>query len=118
MELEMNRHAHLYTQLYIEKLICILQKQTTRTEFVPSKPVATPMPPAPAPVPPAPAPARVPTPPLPPPAAEPTKLAASSSTVSRQNSNASSDMGSVAMREQNSQKPAVAAGSRKSRNTC
>uniref|UniRef100_A0AAX7SV87 Epidermal growth factor receptor kinase substrate 8-like protein 1 n=1 Tax=Astatotilapia calliptera TaxID=8154 RepID=A0AAX7SV87_ASTCA len=52
----------------------------------------------------------VPTPPLPPPAAEPTKLAAGSSTVSRQNSNASSDMGSVAMREQNSQKPAVAAG--------
>uniref|UniRef100_A0AAX7TXY7 Epidermal growth factor receptor kinase substrate 8-like protein 1 n=1 Tax=Astatotilapia calliptera TaxID=8154 RepID=A0AAX7TXY7_ASTCA len=66
------------------------------TEFVPSQPVATPMPPAPAPVPPAPAPARVPTPPLPPPAAEPTKLAAGSSTVSRQNSNASSDMGSVA----------------------
>uniref|UniRef100_A0A669CW99 Epidermal growth factor receptor kinase substrate 8-like protein 1 n=1 Tax=Oreochromis niloticus TaxID=8128 RepID=A0A669CW99_ORENI len=50
--------------------------QTTRTEFVPSKPVATPMPPAPAPVPPAPAPARVPTPPLPPPAAEPAKLGA------------------------------------------
>uniref|UniRef100_A0AAX7T7A8 Epidermal growth factor receptor kinase substrate 8-like protein 1 n=1 Tax=Astatotilapia calliptera TaxID=8154 RepID=A0AAX7T7A8_ASTCA len=61
-----------------------------------TQPVATPMPPAPAPVPPAPAPARVPTPPLPPPAAEPTKLAAGSSTVSRQNSNASSDMGSVA----------------------
>ncbi|XP_005734240.1 epidermal growth factor receptor kinase substrate 8a isoform X3 [Pundamilia nyererei] len=94
----------------------LFKKQTTRTEFVPSQPVATPMPPVPAPVPPAPAPARVPTPPLPPPAAEPTKLAASSSTVSRQNSNASSDMGSVAMREQNSQKPAVAAGSRRKSN--
>ncbi|CAI5636691.1 unnamed protein product [Oreochromis niloticus] len=93
-----------------------VQKQTTRTEFVPSKPVATPMPPAPAPVPPAPAPARVPTPPLPPPAAEPAKLGGSSSAVSRQNSNASSDMGSVAMREQNSQKPAVAAASRRKSN--
>lgn len=93
-----------------------VQKQTTRTEFVPSKPVATPMPPAPAPVPPAPAPARVPTPPLPPPAAEPAKPGGSSSAVSRQNSNASSDMGSVAMREQNNQKPAVAAASRRKSN--
>ncbi|XP_039457120.1 epidermal growth factor receptor kinase substrate 8a isoform X3 [Oreochromis aureus] len=93
-----------------------VQKQTTRTEFVPSKPVATPMPPAPAPVPPAPAPARVPTPPLPPPAAEPAKPGGSSSAVSRQNSNASSDMGSVAMREQNSHKPAVAAASRRKSN--
>uniref|UniRef100_I3JKV8 Epidermal growth factor receptor kinase substrate 8-like protein 1 n=1 Tax=Oreochromis niloticus TaxID=8128 RepID=I3JKV8_ORENI len=58
-----------------------VQKQTTRTEFVPSKPVATPMPPAPAPVPPAPAPARVPTPPLPPPAAEPAKLGAAAGDV-------------------------------------
>uniref|UniRef100_A0A3B4WB65 EGFR pathway substrate 8a, signaling adaptor n=1 Tax=Seriola lalandi dorsalis TaxID=1841481 RepID=A0A3B4WB65_SERLL len=59
--------------------------QTTRTDFIPSKPVVTPMPPAP--TPPPPAPARLPTPPLPPPAAEPTKPAAtatsSSSTVSQ-----------------------------------
>ncbi|XP_056223617.1 epidermal growth factor receptor kinase substrate 8a isoform X3 [Seriola aureovittata] len=83
-----------------------IQKQTTRTDFIPSKPVVTPMPPAP--TPPPPAPARLPTPPLPPPAAEPTKPAAtsSSSTVSRQNSTTSSDNGSVAMREHNNQRPA------------
>uniref|UniRef100_A0A3B4UG51 EGFR pathway substrate 8a, signaling adaptor n=1 Tax=Seriola dumerili TaxID=41447 RepID=A0A3B4UG51_SERDU len=82
--------------------------QTTRTDFIPSKPVVTPMPPAP--TPPPPAPARLPTPPLPPPAAEPTKPPAtatsSSSTVSRQNSTTSSDNGSVAMREHNNQRPA------------
>ncbi|XP_022611545.1 epidermal growth factor receptor kinase substrate 8 [Seriola dumerili] len=85
-----------------------IQKQTTRTDFIPSKPVVTPMPPAP--TPPPPAPARLPTPPLPPPAAEPTKPPAtatsSSSTVSRQNSTTSSDNGSVAMREHNNQRPA------------
>uniref|UniRef100_A0AAQ5ZR62 Epidermal growth factor receptor kinase substrate 8-like protein 1 n=1 Tax=Amphiprion ocellaris TaxID=80972 RepID=A0AAQ5ZR62_AMPOC len=54
-----------------------IQKQTTRTDFLPSKPAATPMPPAPAPPP---APAMPPMPPLPPPAAEPTK-------ITRKNSN-------------------------------
>uniref|UniRef100_A0AAQ6A3C4 SH3 domain-containing protein n=1 Tax=Amphiprion ocellaris TaxID=80972 RepID=A0AAQ6A3C4_AMPOC len=58
-----------------------IQKQTTRTDFLPSKPAATPMPPAPAPPP---APAMPPMPPLPPPAAEPTK-------ITRKNSNTSSD---------------------------
>uniref|UniRef100_A0A3B4ZAW8 Epidermal growth factor receptor kinase substrate 8-like protein 1 n=1 Tax=Stegastes partitus TaxID=144197 RepID=A0A3B4ZAW8_9TELE len=76
--------------------------QTTRTDFLPSKPAATPMPPgpvpAPAPAPPPPAPAMPPTPPLPPPAAEPAK-------ISRKNSNTSSDS-SVVLRE-SSQKPAV-----------
>ncbi|XP_040885684.1 epidermal growth factor receptor kinase substrate 8a isoform X3 [Toxotes jaculatrix] len=82
-----------------------IQKQTTRSDYIPSKPAANPMPLAP--TPPPPAPARLPTPPLPPPAAEPTKQAAgSSSTVSRQNSTTSSDNGSVAMREHNSQRPA------------
>ncbi|XP_018530407.2 LOW QUALITY PROTEIN: epidermal growth factor receptor kinase substrate 8a [Lates calcarifer] len=85
-----------------------IQKQTTRTDpqYVPSKPAATPMPPAP--TPPPPAPARLPTPPLPPPAVEPAKPAAASSSnaVSRQNSNTSSDNGSVAMRDHSSQKPA------------
>ncbi|XP_008291988.1 epidermal growth factor receptor kinase substrate 8a [Stegastes partitus] len=79
-----------------------IQKQTTRTDFLPSKPAATPMPPgpvpAPAPAPPPPAPAMPPTPPLPPPAAEPAK-------ISRKNSNTSSDS-SVVLRE-SSQKPAV-----------
>ncbi|XP_046878517.1 epidermal growth factor receptor kinase substrate 8a isoform X2 [Hypomesus transpacificus] len=82
-----------------------IQKQT-RTDHV-TKPAATPMPPAPAPPPPAPAPApapaRLPTPPLPPPAAEPPRPAAS--TVSRQNSNTSSDNGSVTMRDHPNQRP-------------
>uniref|UniRef100_A0A671WTS2 EGFR pathway substrate 8a, signaling adaptor n=1 Tax=Sparus aurata TaxID=8175 RepID=A0A671WTS2_SPAAU len=78
--------------------------QTTRTDYVPSKPVVTPMPPAP--TPPPPAPARLPTPPLPPPAPEPAKPAASSSTVNRQDSVTSSDNGSVAMRDHSNQRPA------------
>uniref|UniRef100_A0A3Q0RV95 EGFR pathway substrate 8a, signaling adaptor n=1 Tax=Amphilophus citrinellus TaxID=61819 RepID=A0A3Q0RV95_AMPCI len=82
-------------------------------QIIPSKPAATPIPAAPAPVPPAPVPARLPTPPLPPPAVEPTKPAGGSVALSRQNSNTSNDTGSVAMREQNNQKPA-AAGRRKS----
>ncbi|XP_028249991.1 epidermal growth factor receptor kinase substrate 8a isoform X2 [Parambassis ranga] len=87
-----------------------IQKQTTRTDFLPSKPTATPMPPAP--MPPPPAPTRLPTPPLPPPASEPPKPAAvpgsSSSAISRQNSTTSSDTGGVPMRDHSSQKPAVA----------
>ncbi|XP_067438100.1 epidermal growth factor receptor kinase substrate 8a isoform X3 [Thunnus thynnus] len=79
-------------------------QQTTRTDFIPSKPAATPMPPAP--MPPPPAPARLPTPPLPPPAAEPARPVTSSSSVSRQNSTTSSDNGSVAMRDHNNQRPA------------
>uniref|UniRef100_A0AAQ5XPJ1 SH3 domain-containing protein n=1 Tax=Amphiprion ocellaris TaxID=80972 RepID=A0AAQ5XPJ1_AMPOC len=74
-----------------------IQKQTTRTDFLPSKPAATPMPPAPAPPP---APAMPPMPPLPPPAAEPTK-------ITRKNSNTSSDNSSVTLRENSGQKPAV-----------
>ncbi|KAM7378620.1 hypothetical protein PAMA_013500 [Pampus argenteus] len=81
-----------------------IQKQTTRTDFIPSKPAATSIPPAP--TPPPPAPARLPTPPLPPPAAEPTRPVTSSSSVSRQNSTTSSDNGSVAMRDHNNQRPA------------
>ncbi|XP_042259004.1 epidermal growth factor receptor kinase substrate 8a isoform X3 [Thunnus albacares] len=81
-----------------------IQKQTTRTDFIPSKPAATPMPPAP--MPPPPAPARLPTPPLPPPAAEPARPVTSSGSVSRQNSTTSSDNGSVAMRDHNNQRPA------------
>ncbi|XP_056132038.1 epidermal growth factor receptor kinase substrate 8a [Lampris incognitus] len=80
-----------------------IQKQTTKSDYIPSKPAATPMPPVPSPPP---APARLPTPPLPPPAAEPPKpLAGGSSTVSRQNSTASSDNSGVTMREQSSQRP-------------
>lgn len=79
------------------------QKQTTKTDFVPNKPVVTPMPPVP--MPPPPAPARLPTPPLPPPAAEPTRPAADA-VVSRQNSTASSENGSVTMREHHNQRPA------------
>ncbi|XP_065807282.1 epidermal growth factor receptor kinase substrate 8a isoform X3 [Labrus bergylta] len=97
-------YSHTIQQLLGE----LNEKQTSRTDLVPSKPVVTPMPPAPTPPPPAPALARLPTPPLPPPAVEPPKMAASSSTVSRQNSNASSDNGSVAMRENNKQRPANA----------
>ncbi|XP_036977619.1 epidermal growth factor receptor kinase substrate 8a isoform X1 [Acanthopagrus latus] len=81
-----------------------IQKQTTRTDYVSSKPVVTQMPPAP--TPPPPAPARLPTPPLPPPAPEPAKPAASSSTVNRQDSVTSSDNGSVAMRDHSNQRPA------------
>uniref|UniRef100_A0A667YUL1 EGFR pathway substrate 8a, signaling adaptor n=1 Tax=Myripristis murdjan TaxID=586833 RepID=A0A667YUL1_9TELE len=80
-----------------------IQKQTSKTDFVPSKPAATPMPPVP--MPPPPAPARLPTPPLPPPAAEFTKPAADT-VVSRQNSTASSENGSVTMREHANQRPA------------
>ncbi|XP_062299445.1 epidermal growth factor receptor kinase substrate 8a isoform X3 [Scomber scombrus] len=79
-----------------------IQKQTTRTDFIPSNPAATPMPPTPPP-----APARLPTPPLPPPAAEPPRPMASSSSVSRQNSSTSSDNGSVAMRDHSNQRPAA-----------
>uniref|UniRef100_A0A8D0DB89 Epidermal growth factor receptor kinase substrate 8-like protein 1 n=1 Tax=Sander lucioperca TaxID=283035 RepID=A0A8D0DB89_SANLU len=82
-----------------------IQKQTTRTDYIPSKPVATPMPPPPAPTPPPPAPTRLPTPPLPPPAPEPARPATASSTISRQNSTTSSDMDSVAMREHSNQRP-------------
>ncbi|XP_076016184.1 epidermal growth factor receptor kinase substrate 8a isoform X2 [Genypterus blacodes] len=87
-----------------------IQKQTTRTDFISSKAVATPVPVTPVPVTPVPVtpmpppPARLPTPPLPPPAAEPAKPAASSM-VSRQNSTTSSDNGSVAMREHNQRPP-------------
>uniref|UniRef100_A0A3Q1H321 Epidermal growth factor receptor kinase substrate 8-like protein 1 n=1 Tax=Anabas testudineus TaxID=64144 RepID=A0A3Q1H321_ANATE len=84
-----------------------IQKQTTKTDYIPSKPVVTPMPPAP--TPPPPAPNRLPTPPLPPPAAE-----AGSSTISRQNSSTSSDNGSIAIRDQNHQRPA--AGTRRKSN--
>ncbi|XP_074482068.1 epidermal growth factor receptor kinase substrate 8a isoform X3 [Sebastes fasciatus] len=76
-----------------------IQKQTPRTDFIPSKPVVTPMPPAP--TPPPPAPARLPTPPLPPP------IASSSSAFSRKNSTTSSDNGSVAMRDNNQKPPPV-----------
>ncbi|KAM4615227.1 epidermal growth factor receptor kinase substrate 8a isoform 2-T2 [Polymixia lowei] len=79
-----------------------IQKQTTKTDYVPSKPAATPLPPAP--VPPPPAPARLPTPPLPPPAAEPPKPVGGG-VVSRQNSTTSSDNGSVTMREHGNQRP-------------
>ncbi|XP_029283052.1 epidermal growth factor receptor kinase substrate 8-like isoform X2 [Cottoperca gobio] len=46
-----------------KQLLGELNEQTSRTDFIPSKPAATPMPPAPTPPP---APARLPTPPLPP----------------------------------------------------
>uniref|UniRef100_A0A3Q3IX45 Epidermal growth factor receptor kinase substrate 8-like protein 1 n=1 Tax=Monopterus albus TaxID=43700 RepID=A0A3Q3IX45_MONAL len=69
-----------------------IQKQSTRTDHIPSKPGAAPMPPAPV---------RVPTPPLPPPAAEPARPAP----ISRQNSITSN--GSVATRDHNSQGPVV-----------
>ncbi|KAM3587993.1 uncharacterized protein V6R79_018422 [Siganus canaliculatus] len=87
-----------------------IQKQTTRTDFIPTKPAATPMPPAP--TPPPPAPARLPTPPLPPPAAEASKPPPSA--ASSQNSSASSDNGSVAMRDHSGQKAPAAANRRKS----
>uniref|UniRef100_A0A667ZF52 Epidermal growth factor receptor kinase substrate 8-like protein 1 n=1 Tax=Myripristis murdjan TaxID=586833 RepID=A0A667ZF52_9TELE len=80
-----------------------IYSHTIQTDFVPSKPAATPMPPVP--MPPPPAPARLPTPPLPPPAAEFTKPAADT-VVSRQNSTASSENGSVTMREHANQRPA------------
>nr|XP_046235199.1 epidermal growth factor receptor kinase substrate 8a isoform X2 [Scatophagus argus] len=95
------REFELFKQLLGE----LNEKQTTRSDYIPSKPVVTPMPPAP--TPPPPAPARLPTPPLPPPTAEPAKPAASSSTVSRQNSTTSSDNGSVAMRDHSNQRPAA-----------
>ncbi|XP_054862428.1 epidermal growth factor receptor kinase substrate 8a isoform X3 [Amphiprion ocellaris] len=86
-------YSHTIQQLLGE----LNEKQTTRTDFLPSKPAATPMPPAPAPPP---APAMPPMPPLPPPAAEPTK-------ITRKNSNTSSDNSSVTLRENSGQKPAV-----------
>ncbi|KAM9328425.1 epidermal growth factor receptor kinase substrate 8a [Pholidichthys leucotaenia] len=98
-------------ELFKQLLGELNEKQTTRTDFIHGKPIATPMPPAPTPVPPTPA--RLPTPPLPPPATEPAKPASGSNTVSRQNSMTSSDMGSVAMRDPSNQKPA-AVGRRKS----
>ncbi|TDG96454.1 hypothetical protein EPR50_G00228450 [Perca flavescens] len=81
-----------------------IQKQTTRTDYIASKPVATPMPPPPAPTPPPLAPTRLPTPPLPPPAPPEPARPATGSAVSRQNSTASSDVGSVAMRENSNQR--------------
>ncbi|XP_069576711.1 epidermal growth factor receptor kinase substrate 8a isoform X2 [Brachyistius frenatus] len=98
-------YSHTIQQLLGE----LNEKQTTRTDFVPSKPVATPMPPAP--TPPPPAPARLPTPPLPPPAAEPAKPAGVGA-ISRQNSSTASDTNSVAMREPSGQR--AAGGRRKS----
>ncbi|XP_071771882.2 epidermal growth factor receptor kinase substrate 8a isoform X2 [Centroberyx gerrardi] len=89
-------------ELFKQLLGELNEKQTTKTDFIPSKPVATPMPPAP--MPPPPALARLPTPPLPPPAAEPARPAANS-VVSRQNSTTSSDNGSITMREHANQRP-------------
>ncbi|CAN9508335.1 unnamed protein product [Ophioblennius macclurei] len=100
-----------------------IQKQTTRTDFIPGKSTATPMPPPPTPptaatAVPSPAPSRLPTPPLPPPAAEPVKppsahtSASTSAVMTRQSSVTSGDGAGVALREQNTQKPA--AGRRKS----
>ncbi|KAM9845668.1 epidermal growth factor receptor kinase substrate 8a [Aulostomus maculatus] len=91
-------------ELFKQLLGELNEKQTTRADHLPCKPVATPMPSAPTPTPPGPS--RLPTPPLPPPTAEPAKPAISSSTVSRQNSTTSSDTGSVAMRDHTQQKPA------------
>ncbi|XP_041833476.1 epidermal growth factor receptor kinase substrate 8a isoform X4 [Melanotaenia boesemani] len=87
-----------------------IQKQTIKTDPLPSKPAAASIPLAP--TPPPPAPVRLPTPPLPPPATEPSKPAAGS-TINRHNSNTSSNAGSAAMKEQSIQKPA-AGGRRKS----
>ncbi|XP_022077768.2 epidermal growth factor receptor kinase substrate 8a isoform X2 [Acanthochromis polyacanthus] len=84
-------YSHTIQQLLGE----LNEKQTTRTDFLPSKPAATPMPPAPPP-----APAMPPSPPLPPPATDHAKII-------RKNSNTSSDNSSVAMRENSGQKPAV-----------
>ncbi|XP_063761683.1 epidermal growth factor receptor kinase substrate 8a isoform X4 [Eleginops maclovinus] len=63
-------------ELFKQLLGELNEKQTARTDFLPSKPVVTSMPPPPTPPPPtapppAPAPARLPTPPLPPPAPQP-----------------------------------------------
>ncbi|XP_024143276.1 epidermal growth factor receptor kinase substrate 8a isoform X2 [Oryzias melastigma] len=85
-----------------------IQKQTTRTDPLPTKAAPTPVPPVP--TPPPPAPAGIPTPPLPPPASEPARPPLNSH--SRHNSSASSEVGAgAAMREQSEQKPA---GRRKS----
>ncbi|KAK2859249.1 hypothetical protein Q5P01_003869 [Channa striata] len=100
-------YSHTIQQLLGE----LNEKQTTRTDYIPAKPVVTPVPPAP--TPPPPAPTRLPTPPLPPPAVEPAKLAAGSSTVSRQNSTTSSDNGSIATRDQSGHR-SVPANRRKS----
>ncbi|XP_053717643.1 epidermal growth factor receptor kinase substrate 8a isoform X3 [Synchiropus splendidus] len=94
-------------ELFKQLLGELNQKQTTRSDPFPAKPAATPMPPVP--TPPPSGPARLPTPPLPPPAAEPVKQPNNSvSTISRQNSTTSSDVTSVAMRENNNPKPALA----------
>ncbi|RVE56673.1 hypothetical protein OJAV_G00222970 [Oryzias javanicus] len=83
-----------------------IQKQTTRTDPLPTKAAPTPVPPVPTPPPPA----GIPTPPLPPPASEPARPPLN--THSRHNSSASSEAGAAAaMREQSEQKPA---GRRKS----
>ncbi|XP_068611260.1 epidermal growth factor receptor kinase substrate 8a [Brachionichthys hirsutus] len=81
------REFELFKQLLGE-----LNEKQSRSDHTPSRPVvnATPPPSAPA---------RLPTPPLPPPAAQPAQPPPGSSTVSRQNSNASSDNGSLAMRD-------------------
>ncbi|XP_034719583.1 epidermal growth factor receptor kinase substrate 8-like isoform X2 [Etheostoma cragini] len=91
-----------------KQLLGELNEQTTRTDYIPSKPLATPMPPA-ATSPPL-APSRLPTPPLPPPAPEPARPtpepprpATGGGSVSRQNSTTSSD--GVAMREHGNQRP-------------
>ncbi|XP_059181664.1 epidermal growth factor receptor kinase substrate 8-like [Centropristis striata] len=82
-----------------------IQKQTTRTDYVSSKPLAAATPPPPTPPPPAPA-ARLPTPPLPPPATatatmEPAKPPGAA--VGRHDSSTSSD--SVALRESSQRAP-------------
>ncbi|XP_034019809.1 LOW QUALITY PROTEIN: epidermal growth factor receptor kinase substrate 8a [Thalassophryne amazonica] len=78
-------------ELFKQLLGELNEKQTTRTEILPGKPVATPTPPTP----PSPAPTRLPTAAAPPPASEP----ANSTAVSRHNSVTSSDNGGVAARE-------------------
>lgn len=76
-----------------------IQKQNTRADHIPGKPVVTPVPPTP--TSPPPAPIGLPTPPVPPPQKDTPKPTSCSSTVSRHNSTTSSD--SVTMREHNTQ---------------
>ncbi|XP_061570175.1 epidermal growth factor receptor kinase substrate 8-like isoform X1 [Cololabis saira] len=100
-------------ELFKQQLLGELnEKQITRPDPLPSKPVATPMPPAPPPAPPVQA--RLPTPPLPPPPPTPPfKPTSSIRTVSRQSSITSSEAdSSSAAREPVHQKPD--AGRRKS----
>ncbi|KAM3858823.1 epidermal growth factor receptor kinase substrate 8a [Diretmus argenteus] len=94
-------------ELFKQLLGELNEKQTTKTDYAPSKPAAATVAMPPAPMPPPPAPARLPTPPLPPPPAEPVKPVASS-TASRHNSTTSSDNGSVTMREHPNQRPPLA----------